>query len=140
MAEEVIGAKAQHRSREPLVRDVDDLRVVVGVGHDQTAARSRHAQHLGDGRLRIGEVLEHAIRPAAVEARVLEGERLRGRDPDVAQASPPCLLDHRARHVHAGDQDLESLLELEGVRPVPVPTSRYLPPFVGSSSSATRPL
>jgi hypothetical protein len=117
--ERAVGAKGQHAPSELLIGDVDDLRVVVGIRHDHASTGLRHADHLRQRDLGLGEVLERAVGPAAVEARVLERQRLRTRDVRLAVPVTPRLVHHRPRDVDADDLDAELRRESQGVRPGP---------------------
>src|SRR5205809_402725 len=72
VAERKLGAKAQHTPSKLLVRNTDDLRVVVGVNDHETAAGLDDARHLGQRSHWIGEMLKCAVCPRAVEAVRLE--------------------------------------------------------------------
>ncbi len=60
MAQHVVGAKAQHTAGELLVGEVEDLGVVVGVGHHQAAGGGDDPDELVEGVLGVSEGVRDA--------------------------------------------------------------------------------
>jgi hypothetical protein len=74
VAKRALGAEPEDALRKLLVGHVHDLRPVVGIDDDYAAARLHHAHQLAQRSDRIGEVLEGAVGPGAVEALARERE------------------------------------------------------------------
>jgi hypothetical protein len=110
------GPEAQHAIRQILVRDVHDLRAVVGVRDDDHAAGADHPRNLGQRLRRIGEMLERPVRPRAVEPRRLEGQGMGIREEHLGEATPPCLGDHGGGAVYADHLDAVPSGQLDRVR------------------------
>jgi hypothetical protein len=68
----VIGTEAEDASGELLIRDVDDLGVVVGIHDNNRSTRPGHPHQLAERSLRASEMLKRAIGPTSVELQVAE--------------------------------------------------------------------
>ena len=99
----------------------DQAHAVVEVPHasGRDAARAEHAPHLGSGRCRIGDEVEHELGERPVEARIGERERLAGGDlHGDSRIAAPALGDERLRGVDRRDRGgPEAANELGSQRP-----------------------
>ena len=117
VAEEDVGPEPQHTSRQILVGDVEYLRVVVGVREGDAATRPDDPDELPDRGVGIGEVLQGAVGPGAVEGVVEERQPVGVGDGALRQAARLHGGSHGDCAVHGHHAGVVFVSEADRTRP-----------------------